>query len=268
MSNQTLCCRSPARLFVALLLVTAACNRDVAGPRRVDVASAAWPNEPAGFTVLTDEPFNALNENGWQAVQSQTTNGSGLSLGADAGAPLSPPGVLQFKYAAGFVGGSEPGDEYYAPLLPVRETYFAFWWKPSNPWQNHPTNVNTIAALVPLTAGVMQIQLDGSNNTVNVAPKFADDTRTLTPNVQATPIGLGSWHKIEWYVRYSTTPVSRDGVTRWWVDGVLDGAYTNLQMPADAGFVEYDFAPIWGGLGGSKSETDFFWFDHAHISVP
>jgi len=62
--------------------------------------------------------------------------------------------------------------------------------------------------------------------------------------------------------------VSRDGVTRWWVDGVLDGAYTNLQMPADAGFVEYDFAPIWGGLGGSKSETDFFWFDHAHISVP
>jgi len=48
----------------------------------------------------------------------------------------------------------------------------------------------------------------------------------------------------------------------------LDGAYTNLQMPADAGFVEYDFAPIWGGVGGSKSETDFFWFDHAHISVP
>src|SRR5712691_3576579 len=94
MSNQTLCCRSPVGLFVALLLVTAACNRDVAGPRRVNVASAAWPHEPAGFTVLIDEPFNALNENGWQAVQSQTTNGSGLSLAADAGAPQSPSSVL------------------------------------------------------------------------------------------------------------------------------------------------------------------------------
>src|SRR5207247_2441354 len=139
MSNQTLCCRSPARLFVALLLVTAACNRDVAGPRRVNVASAAWPNEPAGFTVLTDEPFNALNENGWQGVQSQTTNGSGLSLAADAGAPQSPSSVLEFKYAAGFVGGSEPGVEYYAPAAPVRETYFASRVNPSHPRPHHPT---------------------------------------------------------------------------------------------------------------------------------
>jgi len=190
MSNHTLCCRSPARLFVALLLVTAACNRDVAGPRRVNVASAAWPNEPAGFTVLTDEPFNALNENGWQAVQSQTTNGSGLSLAADAGAPQSPSSVLEFKYAAGFVGGSEPGVEYYAPAAPVRETYFAFWWKPSDPWQNHPTDVNTITDLFAATSGVIFIQIDGSNNTISVDPKFAGDTRDLTPNVQATPMTL------------------------------------------------------------------------------
>src|SRR5207247_4661651 len=112
---------------------------------------SGWSNEPAGFTVLTDEPFNTLNENGWQAVQSQTTNGSGLSLGADAGAPLSPPGVLQFKYAAGFVGGSEPGDEYYAPLLPVRENYFALWCKESNTGLKRPTNVNTMAAVLRLS---------------------------------------------------------------------------------------------------------------------
>ena len=261
-------CRSPVEFFFALLVFTAACNRDGAGPRRVNFASAAWPHEPAGFTALTDEPFNALNENGWQAVQSQTTNGSGLSLAADAGAPQSPSSVLEFKYAAGFVGGSEPGVEYYVPAAPVRETYFAFWWKPSDPWQNHPTNVNTIADLFAATSGVIFIQIDGSNNTISVMPEFDADTRNLTPNVRATPLVLGAWHRIEWYVKYSTTGTSRDGVTRWWLDGELQGDYGNLQMPADAGFVEYDFAPIWGGMGGSKSETDFFWFDHAHISVP
>ena len=156
----------------------------------------------------------------------------------------------------------------HVPAAPVRETYFAFWWKPSDPWQNHPTNVNTIAALFPVTSGLMVIQLDGANNTVSVQPKFAGDSRNLTPNVQATPIVLGAWHKIEWYVKYSSGGLIRDGVTRWWVDGVLQGAYTDLHMPADAGFVEYDFSPTWGGAGGVKSETDRFWYDHAHISTP
>jgi hypothetical protein len=52
------------------------------------------------------------------------------------------------------------------------------------------------------------------------------------------------------------------------LDGELQGSYTDLQMPADAGFVEYDFSPTWGGAGGAKTETDFFWFDHVHISAP
>jgi len=45
--------------------------------------------------------------------------------------------VLQFKYAAGFPGGVEPGVEWYDLAAPVKETYFAFWWKPSKPWQTH-----------------------------------------------------------------------------------------------------------------------------------
>ena len=228
----------------------------------------AWANEPSGFSVMTDEPFNALDENGWRSVQRQTTNGSGLTLGADASAPRSPPSVLQFTYAAGYQGGSEPGVEYYAPAAPVRETYFAFWWKPSKPWQNHPTNVNTIADLFPATSGVLYITLDGSSQTLTVDPGFASDTRNLTANVTATAVTLGAWHLVEWYVKYSTSATSRDGVTRWWLDGVPQGDYRDLQMPDDAGFVEYDFAPTWGGINGVKYETDYFWFDHAHISTP
>jgi hypothetical protein len=229
-----------------------------------------WPNEPAGFTLLTDEPFNALSENGWNGVQRQTTNGSGLSVVSDLTGPVSPPNVLAFKYAVGYQTGSEPGAEYYAPATPVKETYVGFWWKPSNPWQFHPSGVNKIDFL--FSSGPENIYIMLYNDftappTIQVVPQYSSDTRRLAPNVTGTPVVLGVWHRIEWYVKYATTGTSRDGVVRWWVDGVLQGAYTDLQTPADAGIVEYTTAPTWGGASAdTKTETDFYWFDHIHIS--
>jgi len=255
----------PAGLRVIAVLVVAACHESVLTP-----AGGGWPHEPAGFKVMSDEPFDALTENGWYAAERQTINGSGLSLATDAAAPRSPPGVLAFKYAVGYEGGSEPGLEFYAPATPVRETYFAFWWKPSNPWQDHPSDVNTIADLFAASSEVVFIGMSptASGYTINVDPEFSGDTRILAPNVTATPVVLGAWHQIEWYVKYSTTATSHDGVTRWWLDGVLQGEYTDLQMPGDAGFIEYAISPTWGGSCATKTETDFFWYDHAHISTP
>jgi len=44
------------------------------------------------------------------------------------------PNVLQFKYAAGFPGGVEPGVS--GTTGGTRQgNDFAFWWKPSKPWQ-------------------------------------------------------------------------------------------------------------------------------------
>jgi uncharacterized protein YjdB len=228
----------------------------------------SWPNEPAGFTVLTDEPFDALVENGWRQVQRQATNGSGLFLTADATAPLSASSVLEFKYAPGYTGGSEPGVEYYNPGTPVKETYFSFWWKPSSPWQNHGgSGVNKLAFLFP-SAGCIYIMMygEGGSFTMQVEPEFGGDVRRLAPNRTATPVVLGQWHRIEWYVKYSSSDSSRDGVTRWWLDGVLQGEYQDLLMPGDAGFSEYQLAPTWGGIDGSKTETDYYRYDHARIS--
>jgi hypothetical protein len=229
-----------------------------------------WPNEPAGLTVVSDGPFTVLNGNGWGGQRRQTTNGSGLSLTRDSTAPLSPSTVLTFTYAVGYQGGSEPGVEFYHLPTPTPETYFGFWWKPSNPWQSHPSGVNKIAFLFPFTsgAGSMYIMMffDGTTYTTEVVTSFPGETRRLAPNATATPIGLGAWHRIEWYARYSATPTSRDGVTRWWLDGVLQGAYTDLQLPADAGFAEYTIAPTWGGVGYTKTETDCYWYHHAHVS--
>jgi hypothetical protein len=77
---------------------------------------------------------------------------------------------------------------------------------------------------------------------------------------------LGAWHRIEWYVRYSTTATSRDGVVRWWLDGILQGQNTDLQMPGDEGFGEYTIRPVWGGVGHIKTETDRYWYGDVHVS--
>src|SRR5882724_4558313 len=228
--------------------------------------SGGWPNEPTGMTLVTDEPFNALVEGGWRMVQRQTTNGSGLALIADPTAPHSPPGVLQFTYAQGFVAGSEPGVEFYDPPSPILETYFAFWWKPSNPFQNEgASNVNKIAFLLTQSADIyIMMQAVGSRYRIAVEPEFPGDTRVMAPNVTDTTVTLGQWHLIEWYVKCSSSPSTRDGLTKWWLDGVLQGSYTDLLTPG--GFTEYQLAPTWGGLYSVKSETDYYWFDHARIS--
>jgi hypothetical protein len=252
-----------------------ATSEGMSGSSALTVASAppppsggARPNEPAGLTLVSDEPFNALVEGGWHQVQRQTTNGSGLFAGLDPAAPYSPAGVLQFTYATGFVAGSEPGAEYYDPTSPVKETYFAFWWKPSNPFQNESnSNVNKIAFLLTSASDVyIMMQSVSGGYRIAVEPEFPGDTRVMAPNMTETRVALGQWHLIEWYVKYATTGSSRDGLTQWWMDGVLQGSYADLQTPGDAGFTEYQLAPTWGGLYSTKSETDYYWFDHAHIS--
>jgi hypothetical protein len=228
----------------------------------------AWPNEPPGMTLVSEEPFNALVESGWNIVQRQTTNGSGVSIGSDATAPASPANVLTMKYAAGYVAGSEPGAEYLGLGTPASEVFVGFWWKASNPWQFHPSGVNKIAFLFSAVDNIyIMMYNDGSGPpTIQVEPQLLNDVRRLAPNVTATPVTLGVWHRIEWYVKYSTTLTSGDGIVKWWVDGVLQGVYSNLQMPAAAGFVECTIAPTWGGIGGTKTQTDFYWYDQYHVS--
>jgi len=52
------------------------------------------------------------------------------------------------------------------------------------------------------------------------------------------------------------------------LDGVPQGSYSDLKMPADSGFSEYQLAPTWGGTNETKAERDFFCYDQAYISRP
>jgi hypothetical protein len=226
---------------------------------------AAWPNEPAGLSTLTDQPWNASTEGGWNRRESPHD-----AIVRDDTAPLSPSRVLEYVYPAGFGGGEAPATHYFA-LPRVRELFVGLQWQASAPWQGHSSGVNKVQFVYLDGSGDAAMVMYGPRGgpyDLRVLPQWREhDGRWLTPNAGAPSVAPGRWHRIEWHLRYETRHGAGDGIIRWWVDGVPAGSYTNVRYPDDGGFVEYQMSPTWGGVGDTKARTDFYRFDHTYLSV-
>jgi hypothetical protein len=244
--------------FLAPLIGSACEHRQRAGGP--GDKAGTWPNEPQGFSLVTDEAFDALDHKGWLS----TVGAPNVSIIADSTAPLSPPNVLQFFYKLGYAGGTAPGTEYYRirGSLPSA-LYVGFWWKSSNPWQGHSSGVNKILFVRPSDGSNIVLKMLGSAPPYHtqVTTEFPSETTNWFENMDATPVALGQWHRLELYIDYS------GGVLKWWMDGRLKGSYTGLAYPG-RGFREPSFSPTWGGVGDVKTENDYFWIDHVHVSGP
>jgi hypothetical protein len=233
---------------------------------------AAWPHEPPELPLLSDYGFNdGLPVGSGLSIDGHWHINNALSLAGqvtDFSAPASAPLVAQLIYPPGFADGSAPATIYINPE-PVREAYFAFVWKASNPFDSHPSQVNKIAFMFPAGENgdiFIMMHRNGAGYEICTEPEFAGDTRALCPNIATTPIVPGRWHRVEWYVKYNSTPGARDGVSQWWVDGVLNGDFRDIQLAGER-FVEFQFSPTYGGnTGAVKAEADYFRFDHVHLS--
>ncbi len=250
--------------------------------------STNWPNEPAGLTVRADWGLDQAlptagdvtipDSPGW-AVVNNGSPGAGRSwaqLSTDAGAPFSPPNVYDFVYPQGMVEGRAPATIYF-PEQPARikrlfrrlsgsrgdlgdEVYVGFWWKPSSPFDLGP-NGNKIAFLFNGggATGGQQFMILLPDGRLHVLPEYPGDFRWRDPNVNATTVTLGAWHRIEWYCRLSS------GTLKWWLDGVLQGSHTDVRNLYN--FDMFQFSPTWGGNSvARKRETDHYWYDHVHLS--
>jgi hypothetical protein len=51
----------------------------------------------------------------------------------------------------------------------------------------------------------------------------------------------------------------------WWLDGILQGRYTDIAFPVQS-FAQFTISPTWGGIGGVKTESDYYWFDRVRVS--
>src|SRR5438046_745895 len=134
--------------------------------------SGTWPHEPSGASVIGDQGFNSLTTgDGWTIAD----NNSGLgSVVSEWTAPLSPTGVLQYLYPVGFTGGTGPAAEWHG-LPGLSQVFVGMWWKVSNPWQGHASNVNKIAFLFPGSGGDMYIAMSGTPGgpyELKVIPQF------------------------------------------------------------------------------------------------
>jgi hypothetical protein len=232
---------------------------------------AGWPNEPAGMTLLSDWGLDQVlptsgdvpivGSGGWKIVENASVGSSqGWATRAlDAGAPSSPSNVYDFVYPAGMIEGVSPAAVYYDGFN-ADEIYVGFWWKPSSPFDTGP-NGNKIAFIFNGggDTGGQQFLILYPDGRLHVLPEYPGDYRWRTPNVNATVVQLGVWHRVEWY----TNRVN--GTLKWWLDGVLQGSYTNVTNPVK--FDMFQFNPTWGGnIGARKTQTDHYWFDHAHLS--
>jgi hypothetical protein len=155
----------------------------------------------------------------------------------------------------------------------VTEIYTSWWMKVSPNWTCSPAGCGKITFLFAQDgAGQVYTNIynsasgQGAPYRVGVNTEWAPYGQMIwMPNVTTTPVNPGEWHRIEVYYRWETSAGASDGIVRWWVDGTLNGSYTNVRYPSARGFQEFQYAPT---LQNPPSAEMYMYIDHTYTSIP
>jgi hypothetical protein len=227
--------------------------------------SGSWPNEPSGFVQLSDQPWNVVIGNGWNYLRRTGSLDDNIVL--DPAAPLSPQEVLRINFTPGMQRDSEPG-VHWVSLPNVAEVYTGWWIKLSPNWQSSPAGGGKITFLWT-SGGQGQVYTGFFGSTaphhLSVNTEWAPYGQKIwDPNVTTTPINYDQWYRIEWYVKWETSPGAGNGVMKWWVNGALNGNYSNVVFPSgSSSFNQFEFAPT---LQNPPTATQYMYIDHTRVS--
>ena len=210
-----------------------------------------WPNDPSAG------PF-AGTPYGWAQERQDPT------------APSSPQAVAEFTYAKGMRYGIAPATIYkewgFGPGY--REWYCGYWFKLSDPFDFGPVGCKHVFFFnggggfggQSFTCMTPDRQLCFMPEYPTPPPNPYYVRRPNQPGVKV--VSLGAWHRAELYVNLDTHAI------RWWLDGVLQGDYTDLIEQSFA-FSMVQFSSTFGG------NADFFCpadqsitYDHLYVAVP
>lgn len=269
------------RLFTITFLLVASVS---VAPITQSYGAGSWTNEPSGFTVVVDCPFSGTLCPGiWDAYNS-------VSFATIAGAPLSPNTVLDDYIGAGSSTGS---GMWGANLSNVKELYIGTWWSTNTDFQGICNNSNKM--LFARNSSIdnnflvwqgppgspktfkwyMQATYDncGHPGEFGMCYSQGDGTGWFEPNVGNGTVAAGSgWHRIEIYLKTSTTKTSRDGSVKWWIDGQPVGNYPTINL-SPGGLQEFQINHTWDGsscLVAPARDMNKAWhhyWDHLHIST-
>lgn len=241
-------------------------------------AAGVWTNEPAGANVVVDCNFSST-----PGACGILDAYSSAEVASDSSAPLSPSGVLKSTLRAGNSAGGMQLN-FATPKPNNREMFMGIIWRTNPEFQGRPNSNKLFFLRGPQANGVWifgnSALVNGSAPLIfghNTGGGLLDNSHACSadlgllcfPNVGPGLLTRGVWTKIEAYVKSSTTNTSRDGIVRWWINGVLVGNYTNLNYGGTAGINEWVWSETWDGGVNPLPTVDWNHFiDHLHISIP
>jgi hypothetical protein len=229
-------------------------------------STAAWPNQPSHLRVLSDMAWSALTGNGWSYLRRSSSKDD--SIVADATAPLSAQQVLQIIFTPSMPRDTGPSVHWVGLPSRPRELYTGWWMKMSPNWTASPAGGGKITfAWAANGGGQVYSNIGGSSapHRININTEWAPyGQKFWEPNVTLTPLVYGQWYRIEWYLKWESTPGAGDGVMRWWVNGVLNGDYRDVRYPACC-FEQFEYAPT---RQNSPPTEQYLFIDHTRVSVP
>jgi hypothetical protein len=250
--------------------------------------NTTYAHEPAGFTKITERPFDALIEDGWSF--NATTNftiedASTLSLAGIAGPgipPKSPNHIGQAYYAAGCCAGTSPVTVYYPnallTALSYHRIYVSYWVQYSSNWVGNTSGVNKMV-FVGLGPNGNQVVFSGTGS--GSAPLLAQirlQGLNQSPSAWNLPliagaqgqaeITRGAWHQLEG-VFVANTGGQANGEAHLWLDGVKlsEELGVNYVPASNNGLVEkLSWDPTYGGGAPPPPADQYMWMDHFYAS--
>ncbi len=206
-------------------------------------APVGCPNMPSGATIVMETQFNTSDGEGqlWEiypgagkimqpAGATGNASASILSAGQPTGGQQTiwpKPGkeqalnniymCMRFKMNADYVGQQTANKLFF---LAAQD--FPFGHTANNGFFGLGGSGSYPSPTFSLYFGHNSGNLDNSHACI------ADLGLGCIPNVNKTEMKPDTWYTIEAYIISSTCITCRNGTVKWWIDGLLQGNYTNL----------------------------------------
>jgi hypothetical protein len=267
-------------------------------------SSGAYPNEPAGFTLLTHQTFDSTLVNSGFDYNTGVTL---VDLAATGNSPYPPVGntnVAQWFFFAGLPGGTSPanyGHLSYPQWQTVkpRQQYQSFWIRLSDNWAPPPETGaqklnfifidkdggNHLGWAIPEMSPSLSTDGPAPNWTSYTMHHVLEDivgtasggtgTVSLTNNIYPGDdarnlINPHVWNRLESLIVINTPGLNYDGICRWWVNGVLLGDHTDICWTTDTDAnvqwgTDY-WSPTYGGATSPCPNDQYMWVKDIYIS--
>lgn len=226
-----------------------------------DLAHAlTCPNKPANATTLATVHFNTNDGEGqmWDLYPGAGTITTIPGAEGNVSASILQPGAS--------VGGQQVIWPKSGNQQPLNNMYSCFRWKmnaqfvglrtsnklafqAAQDWTYGRAGMNGLLMLNPLSYGSGNFQMIFAHNSGNYNNSHAcaaDLGLICYPNVTSTTVQADTWYTVEFYVIASTCTTCRNATVRWWLNGTMQGNYTNLNY-GDGIVNEWQINHTWDG---------------------